>query len=62
MKYRLNNKPISADEVLRLFNGAMIRFINNGIREAEEAGLPLPIFRTNLGPLVVLRENEEVLR
>lgn len=50
--YRLNGKKITRSEYLRIFQG-MTRWINAQVKEALDDNAPIPMFNTNLGPLVV---------
>ena len=55
MKYRLNNKPITEADFIRLFDGKMREFVKAAFAEAAEEGQDRVMFRTNLGPLVVTK-------
>ena len=51
--YRLNGKHITYGEFLRIFNNAMVTYIERAVCEAIEDEQPIPIFHSNLGPLVI---------
>jgi len=52
MNYRLNGKKISLSEYLMLFQG-MTKWIESRVLEAIDEGKEIPVFDTNVGPLVI---------
>lgn len=55
--YRLNGKEISRSEFLRAFQG-MAQWIDAQVREAADDNAPIPMFNTDLGPLVISVDNK----
>lgn len=52
--YRLNGKVLSKTNFYKIFNGEMVRYIENKMMDAMDNGSTTQMFSTDLGPLVVV--------